>query len=48
MASASPLVGGVIATVTGYPPVFVIAMVLQLAALAVLIFGVREPRGRLA
>ncbi len=46
IASISPLLGGVLGAVTGYPPVFGIAMGLQLAALILLIFGVREPRGR--
>jgi MFS family permease len=46
MASASPLIGGLIAAAVGYPPVFAIAMALQLASLAVLMAGVREPRTR--
>lgn len=46
MLAFGPLAGGLIASAFGYPPVFMLAMVLQLAAFAVLIVGVREPRTR--
>ena len=48
MAAVGPLIGGLIALGFGYPPVFVVAMILQGIALLALIFGVREPRLRKA
>jgi MFS family permease len=41
-----PLVGGLIAVAAGYRPVFVISMVFEAIALALLIFVVDEPRYR--
>jgi MFS family permease len=46
MAAAGPLAGGLLAASAGYPAVFWTAIVLQAAALAVLVFKVREPRRR--
>lgn len=46
VASLGPLIGGLIGAAIGYPPVFGIAMSLQLVALGVLVLGVREPRFR--
>jgi MFS family permease len=44
MSTIAPFAGGLIATVFGYPPVFWLSIIVQLAALALLIAAVREPR----
>lgn len=46
MSAAGPLAGGLLAAAAGYPAVFWTAIVLQTVGLLVLIFKVREPRGR--
>ena len=46
MATAGPLVGGVIVAQAGYPPVFITSAVCLAASLVMLIFRVREPRYR--
>jgi MFS family permease len=46
MAALGPLVGGLIAATAGYPILFVASIVLQAAALAILLTLVEEPRNR--
>jgi len=46
MNAIGPVIGGVIAVAAGYRPVFVISMVFEAVALALLIFVVDEPRYR--
>jgi len=46
MNSIGPVIGGLIAVAAGYRPVFVISMVFEAIALALLIFIVDEPRYR--
>lgn len=46
LSATGPVIAGLIAAAAGYPPVFSIAIALQVAALATLLFGVREPRWR--
>ncbi len=46
MAALGPLVGGVIASRLGYGDLFGLSIALLLAAVAVLVFAVAEPRGR--
>jgi MFS family permease len=46
MASAGPLIGGLIAAVAGYMVVFSASIGCEIAALAVLVFLVEEPRLR--
>ncbi|MDB5431778.1 MAG: permease of the major facilitator superfamily [Caulobacter sp.] len=44
MSSIAPMFGGWLATVAGSPPVFWLSVVVQLAALALLVATVREPK----
>jgi len=44
IATAGPLIGGVIAATAGLVPVFLLAIVCLAIALGILVFGVREPR----
>ncbi|MGL4541944.1 MAG: MFS transporter, partial [Polymorphobacter sp.] len=44
VASISPLIGGVIATVFGFGPLIIVSIVLLVAALAVIVFAVKDPR----
>ncbi len=46
MAALGPLVGGLIAAVAGYPILFIASMVLEAAALVILLTLVEEPRNR--
>lgn len=46
MATVGPLVGGAIVSLSGYTPVFVLTLACLMAALAMLILKVREPRFR--
>lgn len=46
LSAVGPLIAGLIAAAAGYPLVFSIAITLQTAALATVLFGVKEPRGR--
>lgn len=46
IAAIGPLIGGLMAVAAGYPAVFWVSVVFEVVALAVLLFGVREPRGR--
>ena len=46
IASAGPLAAGLLATLTGFPPVLALAMGLYFAAFGLLVLGVREPRRR--
>ncbi|HVY03870.1 MAG TPA: MFS transporter, partial [Caulobacterales bacterium] len=46
MASAGPLIGGLIATGLGYPILFVVSMAFLAAAFALLYFRIEEPRNR--
>jgi MFS family permease len=46
MLTLGPLLGGVIAALAGYPTLFVLSIVLEAVALAVLLFLVEEPRRR--
>jgi MFS family permease len=48
MATLGPLLGGAIVAGAGYPPVFILTIVCLLAALAMLLFRVAEPRYRAA
>jgi len=48
LTATMPLLGGLVATLAGYPVVFVAAMVCQGAALLLLITKVKDPRHRVA
>lgn len=48
VASIGPLIGGVIAALAGYLPLFATALACLCIALVILVFGVREPRLRRA
>jgi MFS family permease len=48
VAAIGPLIGGVVAALAGYTPLFGIALACLLIALVILLFGVREPRLRQA
>jgi MFS family permease len=46
MAAIGPLIGGLIASGSGYPALFFTSITFELIALSLLLFLVREPRGR--